>query len=114
MATTPLGQICKLNLLIEHYQKHNKENKELSFIGFLKLHYFNGDPKDDDYEEDMKLPFKSIDFNNNISTYIAFEFPSYKIEKPTYTALTVQKFSKSDSWHSNIYLDAIWHPPRVA
>jgi hypothetical protein len=114
LGATPIGQLCKLPLLIEHYQEHQKENKDLSLIEFLKMHYFNGDPKDADYDKDMKLPFKTIDFNNSVSTFIAFEIPSFKIEKKIYTELSVQKFTTSDSWYSNSYLNAIWQPPRVA
>ncbi|MFY7979916.1 MAG: hypothetical protein ACOVON_07700, partial [Sediminibacterium sp.] len=66
------------------------------------------------YEKDMKLPFKSIEVNNNISAYIAFEVPSYIIEKPIYTELQVLKFTTTERWHSNRYLNAIWQPPRVA
>lgn len=114
LGTTPLGQLCKLPLLFEHYQEHQLDNKNMSFLGYLRMHYFNGDPKVADYEKDMKLPFKSIEFNNIVSTYIAFEVPLYIIEKLIYTELQVQKYTTSDRCHSNTYLDAIWQPPRVA
>jgi hypothetical protein len=114
LGTTPIGQLCRLPMLLSHFQEHQKENKDLSFIGFLKMHYFNGDPKDADYDKDMKLPFKTIDVNTSISVYTAFEMPSFQIERQNFIDLKVNKFSTSDSWYSNSYLDAIWQPPRVA
>ena len=55
---TPLGQLLKLPLLVEHFIRH--QNKEgTSFFGFLQSHY-SGNHKDADLPEDEQLPFKTI------------------------------------------------------
>jgi hypothetical protein len=112
LGTTPIGQLCKLPLLFEHFQEHQLENKNLSFISFLKMHYFNGDPKDADYDKDMKLPFKTVDFNSSACACVVFENPTFKLDNPRITKLVVKNLSKSKSWHSNSCLNAIWQPPR--
>lgn len=114
MGTTPVGQLCKLPLLFSHFQQHKAESENLSFIDFLKMHYFNGDPKDADYKDDMKLPFKTFEVNTSISPCIGFAVPYFKIERPQFISISSQKIPSSESWHSNAFLTAIWQPPRVA
>lgn len=101
-------------MLVSHYQEHHKENKKLGFIDYLKMHYFNGNPIDADHGKDMKLPFKNIDFNTSISAFIAFEMPSFQIQRQNFIEITIINLPSSDRWHANSYLDAIWQPPRIA
>ena len=54
----------KIPALIEHYQEHKSENKNISIIGFIALHYLSGSQKDSDYEKDMKLPFKAHEISS--------------------------------------------------
>ncbi len=49
----------KVPLIFQHYAEHRKENRNLSFLRFLDLHYLHGNPKDSDHDRDMQLPFKS-------------------------------------------------------
>lgn len=56
---TPLQQVLKLPVLIEHFREHQKEYKDISFAAFIQLHYFSGNPKDEDYNRDQQLPFRS-------------------------------------------------------
>lgn len=114
LGNTPLGELCKVPILFSHFQEHKKESKNLNFISFLKMHYFNGDPKDADHDKDMKLPFKTSNFNNSVSTFIAFEIPTLQLERKNIIKRKEEKFTTSNSWYSNSYLDAIWQPPRVA
>ncbi|HET9744643.1 MAG TPA: hypothetical protein VFP97_02955, partial [Chitinophagaceae bacterium] len=52
---TPIGQLFKLPLLIEHFIKHQKRNG-VSLIDFLEEHYSSGH-NDADLPEDEQLPF---------------------------------------------------------
>jgi len=52
----------KLPVVFQHYIEHKKEDKNISMLAFLHLHYLCGSPKDKDYERDMQLPFKSSSF----------------------------------------------------
>jgi hypothetical protein len=55
---TPMGQLLKLPLLIEHFYKHNK-NDRVSLFKFLKEHY-GAEHSDADRSEDKQLPFKTV------------------------------------------------------
>ena len=62
MAYTNLEQIIKFPKLIDHFLQHRSQNNTLGFIDFLEMHYCtDSDAKAD--EEDMKLPFKVMDFH---------------------------------------------------
>ena len=104
---TPLGQLLKLPLLIEHYLKHQgREN--VSLIGFLKDHYA-ARHQDADLPEDESLPFKNITINNTgyaivtpvIESGIAAPLP-LEIKIFFYDPYTPQQHSAS-----------IFHPPRA-
>ncbi len=72
-AATPLGQLLKLPVLVEHFAEHRRENPDISVFGFVVLHYFSGNVRDADYERDMQLPFKSVDLP--LSIFSALHFP---------------------------------------
>ncbi len=59
LTSTELCQLSKSPILIQHYTEHKAADKSISFFGFLKIHYFNGNPHDADYDRDMQLPFKT-------------------------------------------------------
>ena len=61
LAQTPLQQVLRLPILIEHYYEHRSQNGGFSLSAFLVLHYFSGNPKYADYERDMQLPFRAND-----------------------------------------------------
>ena len=54
---TPMGQLLKIPLLIEHFSGH-KKSSGVSFFQFFQGHYLT-DHNDGDREEDQRLPFKS-------------------------------------------------------
>lgn len=60
-SATPVGELVKLPVLIEHFQEHCRETPDMTLIGFFVLHYFSGDVRDADYERDMQLPFKTVE-----------------------------------------------------
>ena len=51
-----LTEICRIPLLIEHFEEHEKKNQEISFLTFLNEHYSQNDSSD---SEHGNLPFKS-------------------------------------------------------
>jgi hypothetical protein len=61
LAQTPLQQLLRLPVFIEHFSEHRAESPGLSLSFFIVLHYFSGNPKDDDYDRDMQLPFRAHD-----------------------------------------------------
>ncbi|ADQ81463.1 hypothetical protein J5295_02125 [Riemerella anatipestifer] len=106
-------EIFKLPILIEHFVEHRNDNSEMSFGQFITLHYFSGDVHDDDYEEDMKLPFKSQ--NQNISASIVLAMPAsfdFKIKSSKIYKEKSQNFGYSDSFTID-NSDLVFHPPRL-
>ena len=55
---TPVGQLIKFPLLIEHFMKHQQKDG-VSLVDFLKNHY-DSNHNDADKPEDEQLPFKSV------------------------------------------------------
>lgn len=55
---TPLQQLIKVPVLIEHYQEHKLRNGDLTFLDFMFMHYVSDDGVHDDDNRDMQLPFK--------------------------------------------------------
>ena len=106
-AQTPVGQLLKLPILIEHFIKHQQQNG-FSFIGFLKDHY-KPDHNDADLPEDQQLPFKNITFYSigyaivpgviKTNATIAFAFDKKIVFAEFYTAQQ--------------HLGSIFHPPRA-
>ena len=48
LVQTPVQQFLKLPVLIAHFNEHRAENAGISFLEYIQLHYFSGNPKDDD------------------------------------------------------------------
>lgn len=63
-STTELSQTLKLPFLIEHFQELRTEGHSMSFLQFIKTHYFEKTSQDNDRECDSKLPFKKHDICN--------------------------------------------------
>jgi hypothetical protein len=51
-----LTELCRIPLLIEHFEEHEEKNEEISFLTFLNEHYSQNDSSD---SEHGNLPFKS-------------------------------------------------------
>ncbi|MDE3236555.1 MAG: hypothetical protein KGO81_11420 [Bacteroidota bacterium] len=57
--STEAYQLLKLPLLVKHYIKHKEEDPSINITAFLKLHYNKKMVVDDDFQQDMQLPFKT-------------------------------------------------------
>ena len=114
MATTELYQLLKLPFLIEHFMEHKEQNKDITLMEFLYLHYADGDVKDADYEEDMKLPFKS--HNNSATTSIigvvVNSVLKIVIHPKTNFVQPKVAFISEESFFVSSYLSNIWQPPK--
>lgn len=104
---TPLGQLLKLPVLVEHYLKHQKQGG-VSLLDFLKEHYASNH-NDADLPEDEQLPFKNVTFNSI----------DYAIVAPTIQANVVpfmfpdKKTIFPHTYSPQLHLASIFHPPRV-
>ena len=112
LSTTQLSELLKLPMLVQHYIEHKEENKDLSLIGFLEIHYAHGSPKDADYDKDMKLPFKSITNSNVSSISFCTPLPFFKNNPIVYFENKKQQFSEYSFTYSSAFLSSIWQPPK--
>lgn len=56
---TDAYQLLKLPLLVKHYNKHRRESAGISFADFMRMHYSGKLVIDDDFQQDLQLPFKT-------------------------------------------------------
>lgn len=112
LSATQLSELLKVPLLIEHFLEHKQENKDLSVIGFLKIHYAQGSTKYADYDKDMKLPFKSISNSGYSSNSSITPSPAFKINRLVYFKGHKQQFLEYSFTYSSSILSSIWQPPK--
>ena len=104
---TPMGQLFKLPLLVEHFVKHQRK-EGMSFLGFLEEHYAS-DHRDADLPEDEQLPFKTIILCNIGSAVV----PSLVKADFAFPFTEEKKIILSDFYTPQQHLSSIFHPPRV-
>lgn len=104
LATTHLVEVLKLPLLIEHFIDH-----EDGFIEFM-VHHYGGHEMDDDWDEDMKLPFMT----DSTLLFIAFNLPGSKFAFKPHPEPSApdKKLIWDDARFSSNHLSAIFQPPR--
>lgn len=111
--STEISELLKFPQLVKHYKAHKEEQKDVTFSSFVHQHYTNGDVDDADREQDMKLPYKSIDFTSVLSFTIlpsvlsidctsTIEFGYNRSPINNYTAV----------FYSN-HFNSIWQPPKI-
>ncbi len=107
--TTELGQLLRFPLLIEHFVEHKDKKPELSFWGFLQIHYDNNHKEEGD-PIDEKLPFVShVSIIHLIATTPPTILKIDKIKIPTNN-------TRVETFHDLVlesnYLSSIWQPPK--
>ena len=103
---TPLGQLLKLPVLIEHFYKHQK--KDGVSLGKLLSDHYSKDHNDADRPEDEQLPFKTMALQTMgvaIVPGIVKADVELKIDVPI-------KVMFSESYTPQLHLCNIFHPPR--
>lgn len=101
--------------MITHFRQHQEKDASMSVLEFLYIHYKPDTAKDEDYLEDMKLPFKTNDIP---SSQIDFAF--YSVDRMEPEKLIVQRIEKKeqfidkDQLPGSLWLSSIWQPPKTA
>ncbi|MDR2205367.1 MAG: hypothetical protein LBE36_04340, partial [Flavobacteriaceae bacterium] len=63
LSYTEAKQALKIPNFIEHYFSYQQRYQNAGFLSYIKMHYLEDQGKDADYEEDMQLPYKTVDFS---------------------------------------------------
>ncbi len=114
MSALHFQEFLKVPILIDHYKVHLAQNPEMSVLDFFNEHYLNCDLFVSDYDQNMKLPFKSdsktcenlVQFwpqPSQLGFLISFINKTPVHKTPSYT----------DSLYSQ-FLNKIWQPPKLA
>lgn len=53
---TEVGQLLKLPQLVSHYFQHHRQDRDISFVEFIFMHYWGDDGTSADDDFDSKLP----------------------------------------------------------
>ena len=66
--STDAYQLLKLPALVQHYAYHRQMNPDLALTDFWQIHYNSPIVIDDDFDKDMRLPFKTtqVEFSQTI------------------------------------------------
>jgi hypothetical protein len=111
-SATEVKQLLKIPLIFQHFKEHSSENKAISFLQFMGMHYLHGSPLDKDYSRDMQLPFKTS--NDYISCITSGFLPfavQFSIDRQTRIP-EMEKFMNEVHFISSSYLANIWQPPK--
>lgn len=112
IAGTELHQLLKLPVLVQHFKEHRQEDKDISLLRFIVVHYFSGNPKDKDYERDMQLPFKTTECSLLITMAVVSQ-PSVAAESPEFFISNTYPAIKNNTFLPSHFSD-IWQPPRFS
>lgn len=111
---TPLKELMKMPLLVIHYVEHIKELPEMTFSEFYEMHYLHGIVFDEDYEKDMQLPFKMIDYTP-LPYFVLNDLKVIEYSEKSNTFILKSKLNSSFLFFiPDAILSGIFHPPRVA
>lgn len=111
-SNTEFHELFKLPVLIGHYIEHKENDKDVSFVDFIKLHYSHSSKQSASEHEHDRLPFKTDTCSQTTLTEIKFDSDFslqhiYPFEKKMLSAY------KNILYHLNT-ASGIWQPPRVA
>lgn len=114
ISTTELHQLLKLPFLVEHFIDHKKQNSSITFLEFLDKHYAKGKVVDEDYAEDMRLPFKSNQGcpEITIKAPVVSPFSSLLIKPLDISSKTFTLYN--DMFLPSFFTPNIWQPPKYA
>lgn len=110
-SNTELHELGRLSAFFSHFKEHQQKDSSISLLEFIRIHYFNGNKVDDDYQKDQQLPFKTADCANAA--------PSHVIPVPeAFVLQTVEIFiprsvpAYDQSTLPACYPTDIWQPPK--
>lgn len=110
--STDFSELLKLPQLAQHFKEHQQE-KGISFSEFLHQHYTKGDVNDSDRDQDMKLPYKTIDFTHAVTFTVIPTIISIEFIKTTDFEELKSPISFYAVLFSSDNFSSIWQPPQI-
>jgi hypothetical protein len=108
---TSLQELGKIGAFMSHFTEHKAADPEMSVVDFIVIHYFSGNVQDADYDRDMQLPFKTLDFPSAISLFTP---PFAEIPNLCMPPFAVKQKTKFGEQYLPLsaHLSDIWQPPQ--
>ncbi|MBL7918770.1 MAG: hypothetical protein JNJ40_00560 [Bacteroidia bacterium] len=102
----------KLPLFVKHFIEHKSKDAKLTLPEFIEMHYANADVRDADYDEDMKLPFKTHNACIGIAgiSFIPNSFEDLLIHPVLSEENSYSNYQ--ERFLTSSYLSFIWQPPK--
>lgn len=111
---TPLKEFVKIPVLFVHYYHHIQECPEMTVGEFFDMHYLNGLVFDEDYEQDMQLPFKTFDFTP-MPVFVYLDNKAFDIDQKVSSFIIKDKINTSYRFYlSDAKLKGVFHPPKFS
>ena len=110
---TDAYQLLKIPLFIKHFVIHQKQNPSLSLTGFIKIHYLDPLVIDDDFDQDMQLPFKTHETDGCMISAISIPIQKMAIEVPPMVITPIVYSMMEESPYFFIPMVNIFQPPRT-
>lgn len=111
---TDAYQLLKFPAFITHYITHKQEDPSLDLADFIKIHYQDQIVIDDDFQQDMQLPFKVHNTDSCVAMSMATVVPNpleirlQSIEQPQMIHILC-----NDSIPLLLSIPSVFQPPRV-
>jgi len=115
-ATTSLGELFRLPVLISHYAEHKADNSSITFYKFLYQHYHADDGNDLDNDRDSQLPFKSQEAGSSASSF-SFGIPHQGngiLFAPFPILSLLNKTNYKEPYIPSACQSRIWQPPKFS
>lgn len=112
LGATEAYQLLKVPFLFEHYKTHQRFDNNLSFSRFINMHYVQSQTYDNDYQEDMQLPFKTSNRTVSLLNFVTFFVPKQCTIHALFIAVSKSYTLMDDKKHASSNLGDIFQPPR--
>ncbi len=115
LTSAQFSELFKLPIVAEHFDEHQTEDANLTIWEFISIHYMHGEVDDDDFDKDMKLPFKSLTFSNTYTITFCNPLLDYELPKNVFFKSSDKKtiFGYQFSFSAD-YFNSIWQPPKFS
>ncbi len=113
LGATEAYQLLKLPNLIAHYKTHQQITSGISFSLFIDMHYFSVQTYDNDFQQDMELPFKSSNRTISLLNFMSVFAPKNFSIQPIEFAISRTYPVVNDRFDLSTKLNAIFQPPRA-
>ncbi|MDO5615118.1 MAG: hypothetical protein Q4G16_02935 [Cruoricaptor ignavus] len=112
-SSSEVRQVMKLPYLVEHYVSHKLQDEGTTLFSFIKQHYLEEQHKGGDYEQDMKLPFKTQDISAfSFANTLLPEKLDMKFRRLAFYSDKKSSFYYAIHFYPSIY-QKVWQPPKI-